>query len=102
MKSDTTAVHLGGKNNDPFSFPVPKIVPNSAVLLKSVEDGWKMLTDGEVENLAYQRYANPTVSSLEKAFSSIEECKYSLAVNSGMTACLLVFRSLLSAGDHII
>jgi len=61
-----------------------------------------MLADTQVENFAYQRYANPTVSILEAKFRAIEQCTYSLAVNSGMTACLLVFRALLRAGDHVI
>lgn len=61
-----------------------------------------MLGDAGRENFAYQRYANPTVSILEAKFKALEACTYSLAVNSGMSACLLVFRALLSAGDHVI
>jgi len=102
MKINTLAVHHGNEENDPLVFPVPSLVTNSAVLLKSVEDGWNMLTNEKIDNIAYQRYANPTVRVLEKQFAAIEKCTYSLAVNSGMTACLLVFRSLLSAGDHIV
>ncbi|GAC1321942.1 MAG: cystathionine gamma-synthase [Collimonas sp.] len=72
------------------------------MLLDSIEQGLEMLSNESAENFAYQRYANPTVSILEAKFRSIEQCTYSLAVNSGMTACLLVFRALLKAGDHII
>jgi len=102
MKVNTSAVHSGQRDSKRFEFPVPEIVPNSAVLLRSVEDGWNMFRNKEAENIAYQRYANPTVMVLEKKFKSLEECKYSLAVNSGMTACYLLFRTLLSSGDHIV
>lgn len=102
MNINTKAVQGSRKKHGKFEFPVPSIISNSAVLLDSVEDGWKMLTNESIENIAYQRYANPTVSILEENFSNIEDSKYSLAVNSGMTACYLIFRSFLMAGDHII
>lgn len=98
----TRAIHLGQHEAGMDQFPVPALVCNSAVLLNSIEEGREMLGNAEMENFAYQRYANPTVSILEAKFRALEHCTYSLAVNSGMTACLLVFRALLKAGDHII
>lgn len=98
----TKAIHLGQHETGLDQFPVPALVCNSATLLNSIEEGREMLGNAEMENFAYQRYANPTVSILEAKFRAIEHCTYSLAVNSGMTACLLVFRALLNAGDHII
>lgn len=98
----TRAIHLGQHEAGLDQFPVPALICNSAALLDSVDAGRDMLGNAEGENFAYQRYANPTVSVLEAKFRAIEHCAYSLAVNSGMTACLLVFRALLSAGDHVI
>ncbi|WP_211445251.1 trans-sulfuration enzyme family protein [Collimonas humicola] len=98
----TKAIHLGQHEVGLDQFPVPPLVSNSAMLLNSAEEGLEMLSNVDVENFAYQRYANPTVSILETKFRSIEQCAHSMAVNSGMTACLLVFRTLLKAGDHII
>jgi|SRR3972149_1973936 len=102
MKISSKIVRGGQDVKNPLEFPTPNLVLNSAILLKSVEDGWNMFTNEKVENVAYQRYSNPTVLTLEKKFKCIEGSKYSLAVNSGMTACYLVFRALLSSGDHII
>lgn len=98
----TKAIHLGQHETGLNQFPVPALVCNAATLLGSIEEGREMLGNAEVENFAYQRYANPTVSVLEAKFRALEGCAYSLAVNSGMTACLLVFRALLRAGDHVI
>jgi len=98
----TQAVHLGQHERGAEHFPVPPLICNSAVLLDSIEQGRAMLGNPGVENFVYQRYANPTVSTLEAKFRAIEQCAYSLALNSGMTACLLVFRALLKAGDHVI
>lgn len=98
----TKAIHSGQHEVGLGQFPVPALVCNSAILLNSIEEGREMLGNAEGENFAYQRYANPTVSVLEAKFRALEGCAYSLAVNSGMTACLLVFRALLNAGDHVI
>jgi cystathionine beta-lyase/cystathionine gamma-synthase len=98
----TKAIHLGQHEAGLDRFPVPPLVCNSAILLNSIEEGREIIGNSEAENFAYQRHANPTVSILEEKFRAIEHCKFSLAVNSGMTACLLIFRSLLKAGDHII
>ena len=102
IKNNTLSVHIGQGRDAQFSFPVASIIPNSAVLLRSIEDGWDMLTNEKVKNIAYQRYTNPTVEILEEKYLEIEGSKYALAVNSGMTACFLVFRALLKKGDHIV
>lgn len=102
LKVATQAVHAGQHELGLAQFPVPPLVTNSAILLESVEQGWDMLTNERIENFAYQRYANPTVSILEGKFSSLEGSTYSLALNSGMAACVLLFRTMLKCGDHVI
>lgn len=102
MKDHTRAVHAGQLRDESSEFPVPQIVLNSAVLLKDVSDGRDMLTHEVRPNLAYQRYSNHTVLVLERKVAAMEGAKHALAVNSGMTACLLVFRALLNSGDHIV
>lgn len=87
-----------GKNE----FPCPRLILNSAIHLDSIEDGLDMLTNGVRDNTAYQRYSNPTVRVLEKQFSLMEGALDSIAVNSGMTAINLIFRSLLKSGDHVV
>lgn len=98
----TAAVHAGQTHKGYAEFPVPSLILNSAVLLESVQDGWDMLTFSSRENIAYQRYANPTVSVLERKIAAMEGSQFGLATNSGMTACLLLFRALLNSGDHIV
>lgn len=101
-KAETVGVHAGQHEFGSSRFPVPPLVMNSAILLDSIEQGRAMLTAEVEENYAYQRYANPTVKTLELKFSSMERARFSLAVNSGMTAVLLLLRALLRAGDHIV
>ncbi|MGU8077161.1 trans-sulfuration enzyme family protein [Burkholderia pyrrocinia] len=96
------AIHLGQHEEGPAMFPVPPLVTHAARLLESFEDGRAMLRGEEGPNIAYQRYANPTTLVLEAKFRALEQCRHSLAVNSGMTASLMVFRALLEAGDHVM
>ena len=98
----TVAVHGGQRERGAAGFPSPHLILNSAVLLDSVEQGWEMLTNESTENIAYQRYANPTVRVLEDKFARMEGARYALAVNTGMTACFLLFRALLRTGDHLV
>jgi len=99
---DTIAIHGGQKNQGNKNFPIPDLVLNSAIPLESLEEGWEMLTKESIDNFAYQRYENPTVRILEEKFKEMEGSTYALAINSGMTACYLIFRALLTSGDHIL
>lgn len=50
---------------------------------------------------SYTRFCNPTVESLEKAFSCIEESKYAVSYSSGMAAISNTLM-LLNSGDHCL
>lgn len=102
LNHNTQAIHAGQESKNGRHLPSPNLWLNSAVLLNSVEEGWEMLTNESIANIAYQRYSNPTTAVLEQKFSHIEGAKRSIAVNSGMAACYIVFRALLKSGDHII
>jgi cystathionine beta-lyase/cystathionine gamma-synthase len=97
----TKAVHAA-QSSSAQSLPSPQLWLNSAVLLDSVEQGWEMLTNESIPNTAYQRYANPTTLVLEQKFAAMEGAQFALTVNSGMTACYLLFRALLRTGDHVV
>jgi cystathionine beta-lyase/cystathionine gamma-synthase len=98
--SDTLAVHAA--QSSPELLPSPPLTLNAAILLHSVEQGRQMLTDETVDNIAYQRYSNPTVEVLERKFAEVEGARHCLAFNSGMTACYGTFRAFLHHGDHVV
>lgn len=100
-RPSTAFVHAG-QSREKRTLPVPPLMQNSAVILRTVDEGLDMLTRQTVENDAYQRYGNETVSVLEEKVRTVEGAEYALAVNSGMTACYLAFRTLTRAGDHVL
>ncbi|HDR9512126.1 hypothetical protein C5615_37935 [Burkholderia cepacia] len=96
------AIHLGQHEEDSSLFPVPPLITHAARLLESFDEGQALLRGEKGPNIAYQRYANPTTLVLEAKFRALERCQYNLAVNSGMTASLMVFRALLGMDDHVM
>ncbi|KVU59670.1 hypothetical protein WK68_20355 [Burkholderia ubonensis] len=96
------AIHLGQHEEGPALFPVAPLITHSARLLESFDEGQALLRGERGPNIAYQRYGNPTTLVLEAKFRALERCQYSMAVNSGMTASLMVFRALLGTGDHVM
>ena len=57
---------------------------------------------GEEEGYTYGRSGNPTVSSFEMRLAALEGTEAALATSSGMSSVMLMFFSLLKAGDHVV
>jgi O-succinylhomoserine sulfhydrylase len=57
---------------------------------------------GEEEGYTYGRSGNPTVSSFEMRLAALEGSEAALATSSGMSSVMLMFFSLLKAGDHVV
>ncbi len=57
---------------------------------------------GEEKGYTYGRSGNPTVSSFEMRLAALEGTEAALATSSGMSSVMLMFFSLLKAGDHVV
>jgi len=57
---------------------------------------------GEEDGYTYGRSGNPTVSSFEMRLAALEGTEAALATSSGMSSVMLMFFSLLKAGDHVV
>ena len=49
----------------------------------------------------YARCGNPTRLALERNLASLENAKYSFALNSGMSATITII-NMLNSGDHVL
>ena len=56
---------------------------------------------GEHAGFRYSRYGNPTRNSLEKCLAALDDAKYALAFNAGVSA-LTAIMGLFESGDNII
>lgn len=97
---DTQCVRGINSAHDQYNMPAA-LVMNSASTFISREQGFNMMQDYG-KNFSYQRYGNINVNQLEKKFSEIEQCRFSLAVSSGITAVSLVIRALVNPDSRVV
>ena len=97
----TIAIH-GGESPDPSTnASVPPI--NMSSTFVSEEAGSFSAHDLKEDSpWLYGRWANPTVSMLEKKIAAIEGVEDALCTASGMAAATSIFMTFLSKGDHVI
>lgn len=56
----------------------------------------------EEDAFVYSRFSNPNLTILERRLAALEGTEACIATGSGMGAILLLFLSLLKAGDHVV
>ena len=56
----------------------------------------------EEEAFVYSRFANPTVTMMERRLAALEGTEACIATSSGMAAILLLCMGVLKAGDHVV
>jgi len=97
---ETLAVRLAtdrsqyGENSEALYLTSGYVQPSaeaSARRFASEEDGY-----------TYGRSGNPTVTSFEMRLAALEGTQAALATSSGMSSVMLMFFSLLKAGDHVV
>ncbi len=56
----------------------------------------------EEEAFVYSRFSNPNVTIMERRLAALEGTEACIGTSSGMGAILLLFLSMLKAGDHVV
>jgi O-succinylhomoserine sulfhydrylase len=56
----------------------------------------------EEDAFIYSRFSNPNVTIMERRLAALERTEACIGTSSGMSAILLLFLSLLKAGDHVV
>ena len=92
MKFNTKTIHGGQSPDKAFGSVMPPIYQTST---------YAQTTPGGHKGYEYSRTHNPTRTTLEKSFASIENGNYGLAFGSGLAAIDAVIK-LLSPGDEVI
>jgi methionine-gamma-lyase len=97
----TLAIHAGESPDPATGALVPPLHLASTFHLGTAEDGAAIFA-GEKPAYVYSRWANPTVSTLEKRVAALEHAEAALATGSGMAAIANAALAIVSAGDHIV
>ena len=88
----TKAIHCGNEPDSKFGGVAPAI---------DLSTTFAQPYPGKPVCFDYARCGNPTRLALERNLASLENAKYSFALNSGCSA-LLSIMNLLSSGDHVL
>src|SRR5512139_920345 len=97
----TLAIHAGEAPDPATGALVPPLHLATTFHLGTAENGAAIFA-GEKQAYVYTRWANPTVSTLEKRVAALEHAEAALATGSGMAAIANAVLTIISAGDHIV
>ncbi len=97
----TTAIHAG-EGPDPGTLASAPPIHMSSTFAVEEAAGFSAHDLTEDSPWLYARWANPTVSMLEKKLAALEGVEDCLCTASGMAAATAIFLTFLSAGDHAI
>jgi methionine-gamma-lyase len=97
----TLAIHAGESIDPATGALVPPLHLATTFHLGTAENGAAIFA-GEKQAYVYTRWANPTVSTLERRVAALEHAEAALATGSGMAAIANAVLAIVSAGDHIV
>ena len=97
----TTAIHAG-EGPDPATNASAPPLHMSSTFVSDEAAGFSAHDLEEDSPWLYARWANPTVSMLEKKIAAIENVDEALCFASGMAAATAIFMTFLKKGDHVI
>ncbi len=97
----TTAIHAG-EGPDPATMASAPPLHMSSTFVAQEASGFSAHDLTPESPWLYARWANPTVSMLERKIAALEGTEDCLCTASGMAAATGIFLTFLSAGDHAI
>ena len=97
----TAAIHAG-EGPDPATNASAPPLHMSSTFVSDEAAGFSAHDLEEDSPWLYARWANPTVSMLEKKIAAIESVDEALCFASGMAAATAIFMTFLQKGDHVI
>ena len=98
---DTLAIHAGTQPDPTTKARITPIYQTTSFVFDSAEHAGNLFALAEFGNI-YTRIMNPTTGALEEKIAALEGGTAALATSSGHGAQLLVFHTLMNAGDNFI
>lgn len=101
LKFATRQIHAGLNHNEPTGSRGIAIYPTAAYRFKDCEYAANLFELSEPGNI-YTRLQNPTTTSYEERIAALYGGVGAMATSSGMAGLLIVFTSIVSAGENIV
>jgi cystathionine beta-lyase/cystathionine gamma-synthase len=101
MKPATELIHRGdGVSHDAEPLTTP-IYETTTFLFKNAAEV-RAYNEGKSAKYLYSRYANPTVTPVEKKIATLEGAEVALVLSSGQAATTTALMALTASGDEIV
>ena len=97
----TELIHAGAPGPDPPTPLVTPIYETSTFVFGSAQE-LVAYNEGRSSKYLYSRYANPTVSSVERQLAVLDRTEAALLFSSGMGATATLLMAHLKAGDEVV
>jgi cystathionine beta-lyase/cystathionine gamma-synthase len=101
MKPATDLIHLAaptGEEAEPLTTPIYE----TTTFVFENADEVRAYNEGKSAKFLYSRYANPTVTAVERTLAGLELAEAALVLSSGQAATTTALLALLQAGDELI
>lgn len=98
---DTLAIHAGAAPDPTTGARITPIYQTTAYVFRDTDHAANLFGLAEFGNI-YTRLMNPTTAVLEEKVAALEGGTAALATSSGHGAQLLIFHTLMEAGDNFI
>lgn len=100
--SATVTVHGGEHERQPFGAVVSPVFHSSTYGFETFDEMRRYARGLLPESYFYSRYANPTVSEVERKVALLEGAEAAVVMSSGMAATFSALVALCEAGDEVI
>jgi cystathionine beta-lyase/cystathionine gamma-synthase len=100
--SATLAVHGGEHPEQPFGAVVSPVFHSSTYRFQTFDEMRRYARGELADAYFYSRYANPTVSEVERKIAGLEGAESAVVTSSGSAATFCALVALCEAGDEVI
>lgn len=101
MKPATEIIHRAEGISDSAAPLTTPIYETTTFVFDSAEEV-RQYNEGKSQKFLYSRYANPTVTSVERKMAVLEGAEAALVLSSGQAATTTALLALTAAGDEIV
>jgi cystathionine beta-lyase/cystathionine gamma-synthase len=101
MKPSTDLIHIADGASDAAAPLTTPIYETTTFVFESAQEV-RDYNEGRSQKFLYSRYANPTVTAVERKIAALEGAEAALVLSSGQAATTTALLALTGSGDEIV
>ena len=101
MQRETATIHSAGRSSDDVASLTTPIYETTTFVFETAAEV-RQYAEGASKKFLYSRYANPTVTAVERTIATLVGAESALVFSSGQAATTTALLALLQSGDEVI